>query len=71
MMGHFVVGTPVNGFAWGIFGRDSYYDRRIEAVGHDWVVTRATTGQAEFVTDQRSLELLEQFIESGENAVVQ
>lgn len=35
------VGMLVHGFANGVFGRDSYQCRRIEALGVDWVVTRS------------------------------
>lgn len=34
------VGTMLYGFCGGYFGRDSYYDKRVEAVGADWVVAR-------------------------------
>lgn len=35
-----LVGSIIQGFAGGYFGRDSYEDRRVEAVGVDWVVAR-------------------------------
>lgn len=35
------VGDLLHGFQHGAFGRDSYHCRRVEAVGKDWVVTRA------------------------------
>ena len=34
------VGTVLYGFCNGFFGRDSYDDKRIEAIGADWVVVR-------------------------------
>lgn len=34
------IGTKLYGFCGGIFGRDSYGDKRVEAVGVDWVVVR-------------------------------
>ena len=60
------VGTPVNGYCEGIFGRDSYYDRRVEAVGYDWVVLRTDNGRAEFVSGE-DLEHLRSLIEFGHN----
>jgi hypothetical protein len=34
------VGQTLYGFCGGYFGRDSYHDKRVEAVGADWVVVR-------------------------------
>lgn len=34
------IGQVIYGFAGGYFGRDSYSDKRVEAVGVDWVVCR-------------------------------
>ncbi len=34
------IGTVLYGFCNGFFGRDSYDDKRIEAIGADWVVAR-------------------------------
>lgn len=31
---------PINWFMWWHFWRDSHWDRRIEAVWYDWIVTR-------------------------------
>ena len=42
------VGVTIYGFAGGHFGRDSYNDRVVEDIGHDWVVTRNTLGVPEF-----------------------
>ena len=42
------VGQPINGFCQGMLGRDSFGDRRVEALGHDWVVLRDNYGIAEF-----------------------
>jgi hypothetical protein len=36
------------GFCGGCFGRDSYYDKRVEAIGSDWVVARDSDGQVVF-----------------------
>ena len=35
------VGTILYGYCDGFFGRDSYSNKRIEAVGADWVVARS------------------------------
>ncbi len=34
------VGMMLYGYCQGYFGRDSHSDKRIEAIGHDWVVVR-------------------------------
>lgn len=34
------IGTIIYGFCGGWFGRESYQDKRIEAIGADWVVAR-------------------------------
>ena len=34
------VGQVLEGYCGGSFGRDSYGDKRIEAIGHDWIVVR-------------------------------
>lgn len=34
------VGTVLYGFCSGHFGRNSYDDKRVEAIGADWVVAR-------------------------------
>lgn len=34
------VGDVLDGFCGGVFGRDSYEDKRVEAIGTDWVVAR-------------------------------
>ncbi len=44
------VGEVIHGLAGGAFGRDSYDCRRVEAIGHDWVVTRNGRGQIECVS---------------------
>lgn len=41
------VGTVLYGFCHGAFGRDSYADKRVEAIGADWVVARATNGSVQ------------------------
>lgn len=38
------VGAMLYGFCGGHFGRDSYYDKRVEAIGADWVVARTNSG---------------------------
>lgn len=36
------VGTVLYGFCGGYFGKDSYGEKIIEAIGEDWVVVRET-----------------------------
>lgn len=38
------VGDMLYGYCGGYFGRDGYYDKRVEAIGSDWVVARAEDG---------------------------
>jgi hypothetical protein len=38
------VGDILYGFCGGYFGRDSYKDKRVEAIGADWVVARSDNG---------------------------
>lgn len=38
----------LRGFCGGAFGRDSYTDKRIEAMGSDWIVVREVNGRADF-----------------------
>lgn len=42
------VGQMLYGFCGGAFGRDSYADKRIEAIGVDWVVVRDEYGHPGF-----------------------
>lgn len=42
------VGDTLYGFCGGAFGRDSYEDKRVEAVGKDWIVCRDNQGQVHF-----------------------
>ncbi len=39
-----LVGDLLRGHCGGMFGRDSYHDKRVEAVGADWVVVRSEHG---------------------------
>lgn len=64
LTGDLRVGAQVHGFANGVFGRDSYECRRIEAMGADWVVTRSDSGVPEFVSGANSLRLLKQNVDS-------
>lgn len=48
-MNALMVGDVLGGFCGGYFGRDSYADKRVEAIGADWVVVRnAEDGRPEF-----------------------
>lgn len=38
------IGDVLSGFCGGWFGRDSYDDKRVEAIGSDWVVVRDERG---------------------------
>jgi len=59
------VGTLLYGYCGSYFGRDSYRDKRIEAIGADWVVARDDLGNVEFFTG--TLEVLEQYTTPAED----
>jgi hypothetical protein len=42
------VGDLLLGFCGGTFGSRSYFDKRVEAVGSDWVVVRESDGSPGF-----------------------
>lgn len=42
------VGDRLYGFCGGAFGRDAFRDKRVEAVGNDWVVAREDGGDVVF-----------------------
>jgi len=42
------VGDVLKGFCGGCFGRESFWDKRIEAIGSDWVVVREQDGSSNF-----------------------
>ena len=42
-------GDTVHGFAEGLFGRDFYHCRTVEAIGRDWAVFREVDGEAVFL----------------------
>lgn len=58
------VGTKLYGFCGGFFGRDDYWDKRVEAIGADWVVVRYESGGVGFCSfgdDEYTLEDLEEY----------
>jgi len=61
-----LVGTVLKGYCGGWFGRDSYEDKRVEAVGVDWVVVRDDSGYNKvplFATGKNIHEELKKFID--------
>ncbi len=46
----FEIGEILYGYCNGYFGRDSYEDKVVEAVGKDWVVCRDESGMIHFAT---------------------
>jgi hypothetical protein len=52
------VGTVLHGFCNGYFGRDSYENKRIEAVGVDWVVVRDSDGRSLFANFKSNEEMV-------------
>lgn len=53
------VGTKLYGYCQGVFGRDSYSTKRIEAFGCDWVVARDKDGTPWFAEFTDAEDLLE------------
>ena len=41
---NFGIGTVLDGYCNGFFGRDSYEKKVIEAIGSDWIVVRENGG---------------------------
>jgi hypothetical protein len=46
------IGDVLYGFCGGYFGHDSYSDKRVEAIGADWVVARSEGGGAWFYSGE-------------------
>ncbi len=46
------------GFCNGFFGRDSYGDKLIEAIGIDWIVVRNEKGEPEFAKFPSTITML-------------
>lgn len=44
------VGQVITGYCGGVFGRDSYGPKRVEASGYDWVVVRDEDGVPAFAS---------------------
>jgi hypothetical protein len=61
------VGTMLYGYCGGYFGRDSYEDKRIEAIGADYVVCRDENGNVHFASGENILSKLEEYTENKEN----
>lgn len=55
------IGDMLYGFCNGFFGRDSYGDKRVEAIGSDWVVARDERGRAEFAYPVDNVDYLSRF----------
>ena len=53
------IGQMLYGYCRGVFGRDSYGDKRIEAVGIDWIVVREDDGISNFACGLSNLEILQ------------
>ena len=53
------IGQMLYGYCGGIFGRDSYDDKRIEALGFDWIVVREEDGTPNFACGLDDLKFLQ------------
>ena len=57
------VGTVLKGYCGGWFDRDDYDDKRVEAVGVDWIVARYIDGgEPIFASGQNIHEVLKEYI---------
>lgn len=61
-----MVGQTLYGYCGGYFGRDSYSDKRIEAVGYDWIVVREENGSVNFVGGKDVHNILAAYTEKSE-----
>lgn len=53
------VGQMLYGYCRGVFGRDSYGDKRIESLGFDWIVVREEDGTPNFACGVSDLRILQ------------
>ncbi len=53
------IGMVLYGYCQGYFGRDSYDNKRIEAIGHDWVVVREDDGFPSFASFKTNAEMVD------------
>lgn len=53
------IGQMLYGYCGGYFGRDSYDNKRIEAIGIDWVVAREGNGMPNFASGEDILKFLQ------------
>jgi len=60
------IGQEINWFCWWVFGRDSYYKRRVEAIWFDWVILRNNYWNIE-VYEWRPENLLEIYLNSQDD----
>jgi hypothetical protein len=57
------VGSVLYGFCGGYFGRDSYSDKRVEAIGADWIVARDKRGEPVFAISDTGIDLMDELSE--------
>lgn len=53
------IGQKLYGYCGGVFGRDSYDNKHVEAVGIDWVVVREDDGTPNFASGLEDMEFLQ------------
>ena len=56
------LGVRIFGFCNGYFGRDSYEDKVIEAIGHDWLVARGLDSSRPEMASFENWEELEKYV---------
>lgn len=61
------IGQMLYWYCGGYFGRDSYDDKRIEALGVDWVVARETNGEVVFCSGENIHEKLSEYTTPPKN----
>jgi hypothetical protein len=59
-----MVGSVLYGYCGGCFGRDSYGEKRVEALGADWVVVRDQDGCVSFASGENILDELDEYTDT-------
>lgn len=53
------IGQMLYGYCGGVFGRDSCDNKRIEAIGVDWIVVREEDGNPNFACRAKAIKYLQ------------
>lgn len=63
-----LIGSVLYGYCGGVFGRDSYENKRVEAFGADWIICRDKKGCIHYAVFDNPYEIygLEKYLEDKE-----